>query len=49
MNTVGSPENWEITESALTIRFLVYKVGPYSVSTPRVEIPWADLKPYLAD
>jgi uncharacterized protein len=48
-NTASDPENWEITETALTIRFPVYEVGPYSASMPKVEIPWADLKPYLAE
>jgi hypothetical protein len=48
LNTATNPENWEITETALTIRFGVYEVGPYSASTPKVEIPWPDLKPYLA-
>jgi hypothetical protein len=48
MNTATNPENWEITETALTIRFPVYEVGPYSASMPKVEIPWAHLKPYLA-
>jgi uncharacterized protein len=48
-NTASDPQNWEITEAALTIRFPVYEVGPYSASMPKVEIPWADLKPYLAE
>jgi uncharacterized protein len=47
-NTAGNPENWEITEKALTVRFSVYEVGPYSASLPKVEIPWADLEPYFA-
>jgi uncharacterized protein len=47
-NTATNPENWEITDSALTIRFPVYEVGPYSAGMPKVEIPWPALKPYLA-
>ncbi|MGF7205916.1 uncharacterized protein GGE65_000474 [Skermanella aerolata] len=47
-NTVGNPQNWEITEKALTVRFPVYEVGPYSASMPKVEIRWVDLEPYLA-
>ncbi|EWY41821.1 hypothetical protein N825_23550 [Skermanella stibiiresistens SB22] len=46
--TASDPKNWEITGAALTIRFSVYEVGPYSASMPKVAIPWADLKPYLA-
>jgi uncharacterized protein len=48
-STASDPQNWEITETALTIRFPVYEVGPYSASMPKVEIPWAELKPYLAE
>lgn len=48
-NTASDPQNWEITEAALTIRFPVYEVGPYSASMPKVTIPWAELKLYLAE
>jgi hypothetical protein len=47
--TASDPKNWEITSAALTVRFSVYEVGPYSASMPKVAIPWADLKPFLAE
>jgi uncharacterized protein len=47
MDKVIDPGHWDFGATGLTINFGLYEVAPYSVGGSEVEIPWADLRPYL--
>src|SRR6185312_4456112 len=41
------PSNWTLTVNGLTITFPLGMVASDAAGTPRVYIPWEELKPYL--
>jgi uncharacterized protein YecT (DUF1311 family) len=46
--TVSDLTAWTLTRDGLTITFGQYAIAPYSAGMPEANIPWSDLKPYLA-
>lgn len=46
--TLSDLTNWTLTRDGLTITFGQYAIAPYVAGMPEAEIPWSDMKPYLA-
>ena len=45
---IADPANWLIRPDGLWLYFAPETVGPYVAGEREVQIPWADLKPYLS-
>jgi uncharacterized protein YecT (DUF1311 family) len=46
--TLSDITTWIPTRDGLTITFGQYAIAPYAAGMPEAQIPWSDLKPYLA-
>jgi len=46
--TLSDPTSWTMTREGLTIKFGQYAIGPYAIDMPEAQIPWSDVKAYLA-
>lgn len=46
--TLSDLTTWTPTRDGLIITFGQYAIAPYAAGMPEVQIPWSELKPYLA-
>lgn len=46
--TLSDLTTWTPTRDGLIITFGQYAIAPYAAGMPEAQIPWSDLKPYLA-
>lgn len=46
--TLSDITTWIPSRDGLTITFGQYAIAPYAAGMPEAQIPWSDLKPYLA-